>query len=154
MKSFKTRIETAFVEWLNTGKAGTVLDPVPIVFGDSEEKRPDFFAVVYADTDRNMEGVPPKFKNRETVVKIALYHNANDVSADVHQERFRVLVELLEDADAVAEAIAKQDIQLYASDFDAEDDVSTKEDFVNFVAYRIRGVDNPLVAEPEEEPAP
>lgn len=143
MKSFKTRVEAAFKGLVEAAKVGTVLEPVPIVLGDSEEKRPEPCVIVWADTARNMDAVPPEFKNRETLVKLALHHNANDTTADVHGERYRVLVEILEDKAAVTAAVVAQDIQPYAVEMDSEDDAHSKEDFINFVAYRVRGVDNP-----------
>lgn len=143
MKPFKTRIEAAIAAYLTAAKANTVLSPVPIVLGDSEQERPQSCVVVYADTDRNAEGVPAVLKNRETLVKVALYHDASDITADAHLERFRVIVEALESNAAVMTAIAAQDIRPYAFDLDSEDDVSAKNDFIHYVAYRVRGVDNP-----------
>lgn len=143
MKSFKTRVELAIQALLNASKVGTVLEPVPVVLGDSEQERPDCCVVVYADTDRPMDGCPPRLKNRETVVKVVMYHNARDYTAEVHGERHRAAVEILENNSSVLAAIAAQDIRPYEAELDSEDDVSTKDDFANFVAYRVRGVDNP-----------
>lgn len=143
MKSFNVRIEIALKTLIDTAKVGTPLAPVPVVLGDDEEERPFPFLVVYADAARNMDVVPAELKNRETTVRLMLVHNARETTAEVHGERCRALIEMLENRTALFAAIEAQDIAPYAVDMESESDAKTKSEFANVLAYRVRGVDNP-----------